>query len=464
MTLNDDLFSQGLIPVADAVRQGKLTFSQVTEHCLQRIRALDNRLLAFEYLAEDTAVAEAAVLDRRLTDGEDLGPLMGMPIGIKDIINVSDMPCHNGSLNPQLHLNGPEGQVIQTLKNSGCIIIGKTRTVEYALGATGINLARGTPVNPWDSKHDRIPGGSSSGSAVAVAAGMCAFALGTDTGGSVRNPASLNGLVGHKTSVGLWPTNGVFPLSPTLDSIGPLCRTVADAALAHRVITGAAPTEAVNTRSLKLAVPESYFLEELDDDVAQVFDQAVNKLRDHDIDIEPVKLDEAKERDHIFPRIVPPELLSALTPETFNTTRQQMDSVTAERAAFGLTVGAVDYLSAKQRHREIKAITADRLQPYDGWLCPTNPFTAIRIDQVDDGSLYDRAMQASRNTMPVNLFGMCAITLPIAQLAPADQLPVGLQLVCAANQDSRLLEIASALEQIVGQGRQPDLTGFTDVT
>ncbi len=132
------------------------------------------------------------------------------------------MPTSNGSNHPCDHLNGAEGPVIQRLKSAGCIIIGKTRTVEYALGATGINSVRGTPVNVWDASTPRIPGGSSSGSAVAVAAGFCAFALGSDTGGSVRNPACFNGLVGHKTTVGRWPTAGIFPLSSTFDTAGPL--------------------------------------------------------------------------------------------------------------------------------------------------------------------------------------------------------------------------------------------------
>jgi len=162
---------------------------------------------------------------------------MGVPTGIKDIIAVNGFPTTNGSNADTEHLSGREGTILEQLHRAGAIVIGKTKTVEFALGATGVNESRGTPWNPTDRKVHRIPGGSSSGSAVAVSAGLVGLALGTDTGGSVRIPACLTGIVGHKTSTELWAADGVFPLSPTLDSIGPLCRTVEDAATVHEVTT-----------------------------------------------------------------------------------------------------------------------------------------------------------------------------------------------------------------------------------
>ena len=177
-----DPFENGIAAFAASVRCGEMSFRQATEYFLQRIEKLNPKLQAFQHVAAAPAIATAESLDQLLAAGTDLGPLMGVPIGVKDIITVDGMPVLNGSKYPSAHINGDEGTLIQTLRECGCVILGKTKTVEFALGATGVNEARGTPWNPWDAETHRIPGGSSSGSAVALASGMCAFALGTDTG------------------------------------------------------------------------------------------------------------------------------------------------------------------------------------------------------------------------------------------------------------------------------------------
>ena len=192
-TLPADPFASGIAAFAEDLRAGRTSSVAATEACLERIAALNPKLDAFQLVDGTRARAAAAAIDALLAAGTDLGPLMGVPIGVKDIIAVEGLPTTNGSLYQTAHLNGPEGTIVQRLKEAGCVILGKTKTVEFALGATGVNEARGTPWNPWDSSIQRIPGGSSSGSAVATAAGLCAFALGTDTGGSVRIPACFTG-------------------------------------------------------------------------------------------------------------------------------------------------------------------------------------------------------------------------------------------------------------------------------
>ena len=156
-------------------------------------------------------------------------PLMGVPVSIKDIYAVSGAPTTNGSNIPTEDLTGEEGSFVAMLRRAGCVIVGKTKTAEFAYAAHGENRARGTPHNPWDAAVARWPGGSSSGAGVAMGAGLSAFSIGSDTGGSVRIPAALNGVVGHKTTIGVYPTDGVYPLSPSLDTVGPLCRTAQDA-------------------------------------------------------------------------------------------------------------------------------------------------------------------------------------------------------------------------------------------
>ena len=179
---NDPMAEGGIAVFAEKLRSGHITISGVTRAYLDRIEALDGKLGAFQYVAKDEAIAAAEAMDKLLAAGTDLGPLMGVPIGIKDIYAVEGMPITNGSLFDATNITGPEGRFVTGLKQAGCIILGKTKTVEFALGATGVNEARGTPWNPWDLSSHRTPGGSSSGSGVATAAGLCAFAMGSDTG------------------------------------------------------------------------------------------------------------------------------------------------------------------------------------------------------------------------------------------------------------------------------------------
>ena len=204
----DPIESGGIAGYSRRLRSGEITAEAATAAYLARIGALDARLGAYEYVAAEATMATARALDALLAAGTDLGPLMGVPVAIKDIIAVDGMPTHAGSNLDIADLIGPEGSFVGSLRRAGCVILGKTRTVEFALGATGISTSRGTPWNPWDASVRRITGGSSSGSGVATAAGLCAFSIGSDTGGSVRLPATFCGIFGLKTTVGLWPTDG----------------------------------------------------------------------------------------------------------------------------------------------------------------------------------------------------------------------------------------------------------------
>lgn len=456
--LPPDPFEQGLAAYAEDLRAGETTAVATTEACLARIEALNPRLDAFQLVDGERALSAARAIDALLASGTDLGPLMGVPIGVKDIIAVEGLPTTNGSLHPSEDLTGPEGTIVHRLKAAGCIVLGKTKTVEYALGATGVNEARGTPWNPWDPHSHRIPGGSSSGSAVATASGLCGFALGTDTGGSVRIPACFNGLFGHKTTVGLWPTDGVFPLSPTLDSIGPLTRNAGDAALVHAVITGEHVPLPARLDGLRFGRPTSFFFEDLDETVSATTEAALVALTAAGVEIVDVDIPESVERGVLFPNIVPPELIARLTPERFERMRGQMDPVTAQRAAGGFEVSAVDHVAAQHRRVELEAIANGRFAGLDGWLAPTCPFLPMPVETLQHPEEAQRALYSSRNTQPGNIFGICAATLPIQQFGAP--LPVGLQLMAPRGEDARLLSICLALEPILGTGTAPDLSGF----
>ncbi len=453
-----DPFKNGITAFGAELRAGRVSIEEVVTYYLQRIEALDSKLGAYQLVDAEGALKTAKALDLLLASGNDLGPLMGVPIGVKDIITVKGLPVTNGSLHPTSHLNGEEGLVIKKLRQLGCVILGKTKTVEFALGSTGVNEARGTPWNPWDMQHHRVPGGSSSGSAVALAAGLCAFSLGTDTGGSVRIPACYNGLFGHKTSIGLWPTDGVFPLSPTLDSIGPLCRTAVDASVIHESVNADRVVKPLSLKGFRFARPAPVFFDALDEEVATCFDRAVKILEKEGVEFVDIDLPESLERDQVFPLIVGAELISSLGAEAFANARPKMDTVTSSRAAIGLDVSAVDYLIAKNRHEQLKRLAEEAFNHVDAWVSPTVAMLPLSIEDLQDPKKAQRALLSSRNTQLGNLFGLCASTLPIQQLAvPCGKLPIGFQLMMPSNADSELLAVSQAIEQVIGAGPRVDL-------
>jgi len=449
----------GIVGFAKDFRAGRTSSEAVTRACLARIDALDGKVGAFQHVAADSAVRTAKAMDSLLRAGTDLGPLMGVPMAVKDIYAVDGMPTTNGSLIESADITGPEGSYVQSLKRGGAVVLGKTRTVEFALGATGVNEARGTPWNPWDLETHRFPGGSSSGSAAATAAGMCAFALGSDTGGSIRIPAALCGLFGLKTTVGLIPTDGVFPLSPTLDSLGPICLTAADAALVHAATSAIPVSEPAVPEALRLGVPRDFFFEDLDDAVAGCVDKALAALREAGVELVELTsedLPDPRERETVFPTIVGPEILASLGIDRFKAGRDGMDRVTAMRAAIGLDISAVDYSLACRRHAAVTALADKALRKLDGIVMPATPMVSMPLSDLETPEGAARSMAASRNTQPGNLWSLCGVSLPVHQYG--SDLPVGLQILCRHGMDAHALSVGLAVEAIVGRAGAPVLT------
>lgn len=454
----DPLAEGGIAAFAVALRNGEITSEAVTKAYLDRIAILDPKLGAYQHVAAETALATARAMDQLLQAGTDLGPLMGVPVGIKDIFAVEGMPTTNGSQLETADITGPEGEFVYELKRAGAVILGKTKTVEFAFGATGVNGVRGTPWNPWDSKVKRAPGGSSSGSGVAAAAGLAAFTIGSDTGGSVRIPSAFCGLFGHKTTVGMWPTDGVFPLSPTLDTVGPLCRSATDAAIVHAVIGDLEIPAPAHLAGLRFGKPNSHFFDNLDPEVADCFEAAEAALVAAGVEIVPVDLPDASERAVLFKNIVPAEFIASLGRERFEADHQHMDPVSAARAGVGLSVDAVSYVAAQQRHKALLWEAAECFDGLDGWITPTSPCLPMPVSEVEDAAALKLAMLPSQNTQSANLFGICAISLPIHQFGAS--LPVGLQLMCPADFDSEALAIGMAMEAVFGDTPRPDLGDF----
>lgn len=440
----EDLFADGIESWAKKVRNGDLSFRKTVESCINNIDA-NPELNAFEFFDPQLPLMTATYLDNSLNQGVDLGPFMGLPVGIKDIMAVEGMPTGFGTNADMSDLALREGTVVSTLRSAGAVVLGKTKTVEFALGATGVNESRGTPWNPVDRQVHRMPGGSSSGSAVATSAGQVGFALGTDTGGSIRNPACITGIVGHKTTTGLWPLDGIFSLSTTLDSVGPLCRTVQDAALLHSLFSGEPVSFRNGVKGLRIGIVEDLFLDNLDAAVSSDFERVCKLLEIAGAEHVSVEFPEVHERTELFSAIVPSELIRSLTPERFLAIRDNVDTVTESRASVGLSTTAHAYLAAHNRRASLIKKAKNTFDNVDLWLSPTVPVLPLPINEFDDESVHQRALLASQNTQPGNLLDFCSISIPMHKSG----LPTGLQLMMPAHEDARLLSIAAAIEALI---------------
>ena len=463
---NDPLTGLSIKQLGEKLRNGSISCVELTSTYYKRIEILNPYLNAYIYLDKAQSLNWADGIDKLFINGVDLGPLMGIPIAIKDICSVDGMPTTNGSQIISDDITGPEGSLVKRLKSLGCIILGKTHTVEFALGATGLNKHKGTPKNPWDIETHRMPGGSSSGSAVAVASGLAAFAIGTDTGGSVRIPASLNGIVGLKTTKDKWPTDGIFPLSPTLDTPGPIARSVEDTKFIFDAYNGSTPkTKPLSIEGMSFGKLKEPFTSNLDPDVTEAFEKLCEELINLGARIEDVIIPEANEKTTLFPRIVGSEIISAFGKDRFLKNVDKMDPVTGNRAKLGLDVSSVDYINAKNRLLELEIMIDKHFTNYDALLSPTTVMQALDVSKSKiGGELHQRSLLASANTQPVNIFGICAISYPIQNFCKnakhEETLPIGLQIICNKNEDNKAVEIALAFEKQFGYPSLPNVGKF----
>ena len=445
---NDPLLNISINSFAKKLRKGEINCEQIVTSYLNRIKAVNDKLNAFIFIDEKKAINNAIAINKLLKSGVDLGPLMGLPVAIKDICSVNNMPTTNGSIVKTDDITGKEGSLVKRLKQLGCVVIGKTHTVEFALGATGLNKHRGTPWNPWDLETHRIPGGSSSGSAVAVASGLVPFAIGTDTGGSVRIPASLTGVAGLKTTKDVWPTDGIFPLSPTLDTPGPLARSFEDIKTIFETYGSGVKKDLgpIHLSNLKLAKLGKPFTDDLDEEVQNAYEKICEKLKEKGATLIELDIPEALERVNLFPPIVGSEIIYAFGEKRFLENCDNMDPVTAKRAKVGLDVKSADYLKFKNRLKELEIMASDFFKDYDALISPTTVMRAMKVEDCEiNGKLHDRSLLSSANTQPGNLFNLCGISYPIQKYCndyKSDTcLPVGLQVLCANGNDSKAIEI-----------------------
>jgi aspartyl-tRNA(Asn)/glutamyl-tRNA(Gln) amidotransferase subunit A len=398
----------------------------------------------------ERARIEAEAADARAKTGISLGPLDGAIVSIKDLFDVAGEVTRAGS--PVLAAEGtPAAQdapVVRRLRQAGAVIVAKTNMTEFAFSGIGANPHYGTPGNPADRK--RAPGGSSSGGAVAAADGMCEIAIGSDTGGSCRTPAAFCGIVGYKPSKQRIPTDGAFPLSNTLDSIGPMARTVERCAMADAVMAGEAreTLEPVALPGLRIGIVQGMALENLEEPVARSFARAVELLGKAGVRLSDETIREFEDMNDVNAHgggITPAEAY-AVHRDRLERRGDDIDQNVRRRIERARNVSAADYIIMIRRRGELVRAMDARMADVDVLAMPTSAVVAPVLAELAAPDEFARRNAMSlRNTTPWNFFDCCAISLPLPR---GSDLPTGLMLVARNGYDGRLFRIAAAVERL----------------
>lgn len=471
-----ELTSLTLTALRQTLREGQTTSVAATAAILERIAQVDNQVQSYLTIADELALEQAAAADQRLANGETT-PLLGVPVAIKDIICTAGIETTAGSKILDGFVPPYDAFVVQKLKEAGAVIIGKTNTDEFAMGSSTENSAFFTSRNPWDLS--RVPGGSSGGSAAALSAQLAYGALGTDTGGSVRQPASLCNLVGLRPTYGRVSRWGVIAFASSLDQVSPFGRTVADCAAMLQVVAGYDPRDSTSLnepvpdyaaaltgdiKGLKIGVPEEFFGAGLNDEVAQAVRIAIDKLVELGATVHKINLPHIRYALPVYYIIAPAEASANLArydgirygPQVKGD--DLIDSLKKTRALFGpevkrrimlgtyaLSAGYYDaYYGQAQKVRTL--ITRDFQEAFkkvDVIATPTSPVTAFKIGEKADDPL--SMYLADIYTLPLNLSASCGLSVPCG--FDNQNLPIGLQLMGNTLQEATILKAAFAYEQ-----------------
>jgi aspartyl-tRNA(Asn)/glutamyl-tRNA(Gln) amidotransferase subunit A len=431
---------------------GRTTARALVDACLAKIADKDGEgARAFLHVDAEAAIEAAEAMDRLREVRAAPSPFAGIPISIKDLFDIKGQVTRAGSRaledSPPAAADAP---AVARLRRAGFVVIGRTNMTEFAYSGIGINPHYGTPKGAWQRGTGHVPGGSSSGAAVSVTDGMAHGALGTDTGGSCRIPAAYNGIVGFKPTQRRVPLDGAVPLSPTLDSIGPLARTVAccavmDAVLANEPVT---PLQPRPVKGLRLAVPTTVALDDLDDAVAKAFERALEKLAGEGALIERIAVPE-------FLDVAPMSIKGGFAAaESYAWHRYLIvakgdiyDPRVASRILRGESQSAADYIDLLGARKSLVARAAARLAPYDALVLPTTANTPSRIADMKDDQAFTKANLLSlRNCTLINMIDGCAISLPAHR---EGEVPVGLMLAAPGGTDQRIFELAAGMEDVI---------------
>lgn len=455
-----DIERMSIPQLAAGFRAGSLTPNDVANWCLERHERFGQPLNAYKTWCGEALSSQSALATAAFQQGLDLGGLQGIPFSAKDMLGVPGVPTFAGSprrLPPKWEQAGP---VVQALQRQLAPFSGKTHTVEFAFGGLGTNRHWGMPRNPWDASAHRAPGGSSSGAGVSLHEGSALVALGTDTAGSIRIPASMTGVVGLKLTKGRWDAAGMVPLCASFDTPGLLTRTVEDAVWAYRSIEtamgrAAGELPSLSVADLRIGIGGEHFWDGCSPGVTervrealQELAQAGARLRDHDI----AGADEAYALFNSEGGLTPHELYAFLQQELPDWV-EDLDPRVGNRVLLAHDYPAWKYVQRKQQFAAMGQAAAASLSALDVVIVPTIPNTPPRLAEIEETTAYQKQNILSlRNTCVANLMGLCALTMPVG--LDAEGMPVGMMLLAEPWQEARLLAAALAIESCLGSGRE----------
>jgi aspartyl-tRNA(Asn)/glutamyl-tRNA(Gln) amidotransferase subunit A len=441
-----------LATLADDLAHGRTSARKLVDECIARIADPSGEgIRTFIHVDREAAIEAAEAMDKLRAAKAAPSPHAGIPVSIKDLFDIRGQVTRAGSR--ALEDSAPaeaDATAVARLRRAGFIVIGRTNMTEFAYSGIGINPHYGTPKSAWQRNVGHVPGGSSSGAAVSIADGMAHGALGTDTGGSCRIPAAYNGIVGFKPTQRRVPLDGGVPLSFTLDSFGPLARTVGCCAVLDAVLADepVRPLQPRPVKGMRLAVPTTVALDELEDEVARTFERALEAL---------------SRQGALIERIAVPEFLDVgvmnakggfAASESYAWHRYLLtskgdvyDPRVSSRILRGEGLSAADYIDLLGARRSLIARTAVRIAPYDAFVMPTSAITPPRIADLADDKAFTKANLLSlRNCTLINMIDGCAISLPAHREGEA---PVGLMLAASSGSDRRIFELAAGMEDVI---------------
>ena len=445
-----------IVELAPRLRRKESSPVELTRTCLDRIERLNPALNAFITVTAESALAEARAAEVEIAQGQWRGPLHGIPVALKDLIDTAGTRTTAASGLYQNRIPTEDAEVVQRLRRAGAVILGKNNLHEFAYGGSSLVSFFGDVHNPWNTGH--IAGGSSGGSAAAVAAGLCYAAIGTDTAGSIREPAALCGCVGIKPTYGRVSARGVIPLSWSLDHVGPLAATVGDAAAVLQAIAGYDPLDVYSadvpvadyvsglgetTKSLRVGVPRAHFFDELDDEVRRAVEQAlaviatlVANVRDVQIEVSADRTVQAAESFAFHADTV------ARSPELYQ-------PETLRRIRSGADISAAEYIHRRRELDQERRRAHEFFAEVDLLVTPTMPIPAPAIADLkkDPAALRPAELALLRNTRPFNVWGLPAISVPCGFTNIG--LPIGLQIAGPHWREDLVLRLAQAYEQAV---------------
>ena len=461
-----DLWDLSIGTAATMIRAKEITPIELVESHLKRIEETEDQLNSFITIMADEAIDSAKKATDIIFKRKEIGHLHGIPIGLKDLYDTAGIKTTAGSMIYRDRIPNEDASVVTKLKGEGAIIIGKLQMHEFALGSTSINPHDGPARNPWD--RSRITGGSSGGSASSVASGQCKGALGTDTGGSIRIPSGLCGIVGLKPTFGRVSRSGVFPLSWTMDTVGPMTRTVEDSALILNVLAGFDPQDpgSANVPSenfasdlgggiegVKIAVPQEYFYDIIDDEVSKAVQATQEVFIGLGATVEPIKIPALEHSLAISGTIM---LAEAASVHDFNL--REKPSEIGDDVRLRLTQGALtsasDYIKAQRARTEFNQQIKEALNKFDVLLSPTVPVGAPKINEqtITVGNLHQPTLSLlPRLTRPHNICGIPTISIPCG--FTQQKTPIGIQIGGRAFDEKLVLRVAHAYESATDWGQ-----------